>query len=56
MAFVRAKKHGKRTYYYLVESYREEGRMRQRIIKYLGKEVPEEYRRETRKGESNEKS
>ncbi len=36
MAFVRAKHSGKRTYYQLVESRREDGKVRQRIIAYLG--------------------
>lgn len=31
------------TYYYLAESYREGKQVKQKIIKYLGKEIPEEY-------------
>jgi len=37
MAFVRAKSSGGRTYYYLVETWREGGRIRQRSLAYLGK-------------------
>jgi len=36
VAFVRAKHQGDRTYYYLVETYREGGRVRQRALAYLG--------------------
>ena len=36
MAFVRVKRHGEREYYYLVESYRENGKVKQRILSYLG--------------------
>ena len=49
MAFIRTKKVKNHTYYYLVESYTENGRMKQRILKYLGKEIPEEYLHEYRK-------
>jgi len=37
MAFVRHIKRGNNTYAYLVESYREEGKIKQRNIEYLGK-------------------
>jgi len=45
MAYVRAKKRGDKTYYYLVEGRREGDRVRQRVLKYLGtspyvREVP----------------
>jgi hypothetical protein len=41
MAFIRAKKHGTREYYYLVESYWIPGKgPHQRVLKYLGKENP----------------
>lgn len=40
MAFVRVKRRGDREYYYLVESYREDGKVRQRILKYLGTHPP----------------
>ncbi|NIO03867.1 MAG: hypothetical protein GTN74_04435 [Proteobacteria bacterium] len=49
MAFIRAKKIRGHTYYYRVESYVENGRIKQRILKYLGKEIPEEYLHEYRK-------
>ena len=38
--FVRKKKFGNRTYYYLVESFREGKKVKQRVMKYLGKEKP----------------
>ena len=40
MAFVRTKRQGDRTYYYLVESKREGKKVRQKVIKYLGTEPP----------------
>ncbi len=40
MAFVRSKRKGNRTYYYLVESRREGNKVRQKVIKYLGAEMP----------------
>ena len=40
MAFVRTKRKGNRTYYYLVESKREGNKVRQKVIKYLGVEMP----------------
>ncbi|MBA7659028.1 hypothetical protein ES703_66991 [subsurface metagenome] len=41
MSFIRAKKFSNgRIYYYLVESYRYQGKGKQRVIKYLGKEDP----------------
>jgi hypothetical protein len=49
MAFVRTKKVKGHIYYYLVESYMENGTVKQRILKYLGKEIPEEYLGEYRK-------
>ena len=37
MAFIRTKKIGNKTYYYLVEGKRdEEGKVKQKVIKYLG--------------------
>lgn len=36
MAFIRSKRFGDRTYYYLVEGRREAGKVRQKVIKYLG--------------------
>ena len=38
--FIRTKKQGNQEYYYLVESYREDGKVRQRVLKYLGKDKP----------------
>jgi len=49
MAFIRTKKIKGHTYYYRVESYVENGRIKQRVLKYLGKEIPEEYLHEYRK-------
>ncbi len=40
MAFVRAKRQGNRTYYYLVENHRDGKKVRQKVIKYLGTEMP----------------
>jgi hypothetical protein len=40
MAFVRTKRIKNKTYYYLVESRREGNKVRQRVIKYLGTEMP----------------
>jgi len=40
MAFVRVKRQGNRSYYYLVESKREGNKVRQRVIRYLGTEPP----------------
>jgi len=40
MAFVRTKRIKNRTYYYLVESRREGSRVKQKVIKYLGTEMP----------------
>lgn len=36
MAYIRAKEQRDRTYYYLVESYRRDGKVRQRMLAYLG--------------------
>lgn len=40
MAFVRVKRHGKRLYYYQVESYREGGQVKQRVLRYIGTHPP----------------
>ena len=40
MTYVRAKTIKGQIYYYLVESQREGDKVRQRVIKYLGKERP----------------
>jgi hypothetical protein len=36
MAFIRRKKVKGKTYYYIVESYKEKGRVKQRVLLYLG--------------------
>jgi hypothetical protein len=36
MAFIRAKKKGKKVYYYLVENYREGTKVKQKVLHYLG--------------------
>ena len=38
--FIRAKKRGDKTYYYLVEGKREGKKVRQTVLKYLGTEKP----------------
>ena len=38
--FVRTKKQGNQVYHYLVESYREDGKVKQRVLRYLGKVAP----------------
>lgn len=45
MAYVRKKRLKGHDYYYLVESYRRNGKVRTRMIKYLGTspDVPQEY-------------
>ncbi|NIS68730.1 MAG: hypothetical protein GTO12_07170 [Proteobacteria bacterium] len=40
---MRKKKIAGQIYYYLVESYLKEGRVKQRVLKYLGKEIPKKY-------------
>ena len=40
MAFVRLKKHGNNEYYYLVENFNDHGKVRQRVLKYLGTKPP----------------
>ncbi|MEA2054177.1 MAG: hypothetical protein U9O96_03540 [Candidatus Thermoplasmatota archaeon] len=37
MAYIRAKKRGNKTYYYLVEGRREDGKVKQKVLRYLGK-------------------
>jgi len=39
MAFIRKKKVGKNVYLEKVESYREDGKIKQRVLEYLGKEI-----------------
>ena len=40
MAFVREVKRGTKRYYYLVRTYREGGKVKQRTLQYLGTEAP----------------
>jgi hypothetical protein len=40
MAFIRGKQQGGKTYYYLVENHRDGKKVRQKVIKYLGAEMP----------------
>ena len=40
MAFIREIKRGNKRYYYLVETYREDGKVKQRTLKYLGTKRP----------------
>jgi len=51
MAFVRTKRIKNRTYYYLVESKREGNKMRQKVIKYLGTQMPTKEQIETMRRE-----
>ena len=39
MAFIRKKKVGKNVYLEKVESYRKDGKVKQRVLEYLGKEI-----------------
>ena len=52
MAFVRTKRQGNKTYYYLVESRREGSKVRQKVIRYLGTEKPTKVQLEALKGGS----
>ena len=54
MAFVRTKRIKNKTYYYLVESKREGNKIRQRVIKYLGAEMPTKEQVAAMTGGSNE--
>jgi len=38
--FIRTKKRGKNIYYYLVKAYRENGKPKQKVVRYLGKVKP----------------
>ena len=53
MAFVRIKRQGNRSYYYLVGSKREGKKVRQKVIKYLGAEPPTEDEMEAIRRSSN---
>ena len=39
MTFIRKKKVGKNVYLEKVESYRKDGKIKQRVLEYLGKEI-----------------
>ena len=56
MAFVRAKRQGNRTYYYLVENHRDGKKVRQKVIKYLGTEMPSREQIENVRREKDESS
>lgn len=47
MAFIRTKRQGNRIYYYLVENKREGKKVRQKVIKYIGAEMPTKEQIET---------
>ena len=44
MSFIRVKTVNGVSYYSLVESVRENGKVRQKLVRYFGKELPEAYR------------
>jgi hypothetical protein len=50
MAYIRVKRFGNREYYYLVENKREGKRVRQVVLKYLGKTLPPKKEIEALKG------
>ena len=56
MAFVRAKRQGNRTYYYLVENHQNGKKVRQKVIKYLGTEMPSREQIENVRREKDESS
>ena len=49
MTFIRTKKIKGHTYYYRVQSYMENGKIKQKALEYLGKEIPEKYFSEYKK-------
>jgi hypothetical protein len=49
VAFIRTKRVKGQTYYYRVETYVDAGKIKQRVLRYLGKEIPEEYLNEWQK-------
>jgi len=51
MPYVRAKRRGQKVYYYLVESKREGKKVRQKVIRYLGTELPTKEQIETMRRE-----
>jgi len=54
LAFVRVKRQGNRTYYYLVENKREGKKVRQRVVRYLGTEPPTRQQTEAMRGVKGE--
>ena len=55
MAFIRAKRRGDKTYYYLVENRREGKKVKQKVLKYLGTS-PEAHSETVKKREDDGKS
>ncbi len=47
--FIRAKQFKYGRYFYLVEDYRKDGKVKQRVVKYLGRKIPDEYLADYRK-------
>jgi len=50
MAFIRERRRGNRTYYYLVENRREGKKVRQKVLKYLGTKAPEGWQPKKKEG------
>jgi len=55
MAFIRHKVIKGHTYYYLVESYREGEKVKQRVLQYLGNSIPAGYTKGRRKSDTRTK-
>jgi len=51
VTFVRTKRKGNKIYYYLVENKRDGKKVRQKVIKYLGTELPTKEQIETMRRE-----
>jgi hypothetical protein len=49
MAYIRPKKIRGKTYFYRVETYTENGKVKQRVLEYLGKKIPDRYMHEYQK-------
>ena len=43
MSFIRIRNVNGTNYFYLVENHRVDGKVKQRLIRYFGKELPKEY-------------
>ncbi len=50
MGFIRERRRGNRTYYYLVENRREGKKVRQKVLKYLGTKAPEGWQPKKKEG------